>query len=262
LIRKGPTVSDTPEFQRSKVSRSGGTAILSLAGNKVNALDREVLQEITLFVEFAVKEPEVDAIVLTGEGSVFSAGVNVTEVLAHEKSYTSELLLDLEAALVSLFRCPKPTVAAINGSAIAGGCLLACTCDKRLIADEARIGVTELRVGVAFPAAAVELLRHTCGSRAEQLIFDAGLLTAEEACQYGLAHRSMPRSEVLAEAMKEAEKLASLDARAYALAKEAVRRTALAAFGDGRQLLDHQVHEQWQDDRTRENLENLLKPKA
>jgi enoyl-CoA hydratase len=244
------------------MTRSGATAVLSLASNKVNALDRETLQEITSFVEFCQGESEVHALVLTGEGSAFSAGVNVTEVLAHEKSYSSELLVDLEAALLSLFRCPKPTVVAINGSAIAGGCLLACACDKRLIADEARIGVTELQVGVAFPAATVELLRYTCGPHAEQLIFDAQLLRADDACRYGLAHRSVPRAELLSEAMREAERLASLDARAYALAKEAARRTTLSAFEEGRRQLDRQVHEQWQDDTTRANLENLLKPKG
>ena len=62
--------------------------------------------------------------------------------------------------------------------------------------------------------------------------------------------------------MKEAERLASLDARAYALAKEAARRTTLSAFEEGRRQLDGQVHEQWQDDTTRANLEKLLKPKG
>ena len=58
---------------------------------------------------------------------------------------------------------PKPTVVAINGAAIAGGCILAAAFDKRLIAEEARIGVTELKVGVSFPIVAIELLRHACG---------------------------------------------------------------------------------------------------
>jgi enoyl-CoA hydratase len=115
---------------------------------------------------------------------------------------------------------------------------------------------------VAFPAAAVELLRYSCGPHAEHLIFDAQLLGADDACRYGLAHRSVPRAELLSEAMKEAERLASLNARAYSLAKEAARRTALSAFEEGRRLLDRHVHEQWQDDTTRANLKNLLRPKT
>jgi enoyl-CoA hydratase len=160
----------TPEFKRTNMSRSGRTAVLALASDKVNALDTEVLQEISTFVEFCEQDPGVGALVVTGEGTVFSAGLNVNEVLGNEPSYVDVLLDTLNLALVRLFRCPKPTVAAINGSAIAGGCILAIACDKRLIAEEARIGVTELRVGVSFPIVAIELLRHACGPLAEQLI--------------------------------------------------------------------------------------------
>jgi enoyl-CoA hydratase len=254
---------DTPQLKRTKMSRSGATAVLALASDKVNALDREVLTEIATFVEFCEQDSEVGALVVTGEGSLFSAGLNVTEVLSNEPSYTDLLLDALNGALIRLFRCPKPTVAAINGSAIAGGCLLACACDKRLIGEEAKIGVTELKVGVSFPIVAIELLKHVCGPLAEQLIFDAGLLDAEEACRVGLAHRRFPRSELQAAAMSTAEQLASLDARAYALAKASTRLDALSAMEheDGRRF-DQRVRDHWKDDQTRANLEQLLKPKG
>jgi enoyl-CoA hydratase len=241
-------VTDTPSFQRIKLSRSGTTAVLSLASDKVNALDRQVLREISTCVEYCEQDPEIGALVLTGEGSVFSAGLNVSEVVGNEKSYIDLLLDDLNEALIRLFRFPKPTVAAINGAAIAGGCILASTCDKRLIAAEARIGVTELQVGVSFPVVAIELMKHACGSRAEQLILEAVLLDAEGACRSGLAHQSFPRSELHAAAMSAAEKLASLDAGAYALAKASTRRAALSAMeNEGSRLLDPQVREHWKE---------------
>jgi len=254
---------DIPQFQRIKLSRTGRAAVLTLASDKVNALDREVLDEVTACVDLCDQDPDVGALIVTGEGSLFSAGVNVKDVLEHDKAHTEELLSALNSAIVGLFRCSKPTVAAINGSAIAGGCLLACACDQRLIAEEARIGVTELRVGVAFPTFAIELLKHACGPYAEQLMFDARLLDAAEACRFGLAHRCLPRSELDAAAMASAEQLATFDARAYALAKVSIRRAALAAMDDesGR-LLDRQVSDHWQDDNTRANLEALLKPKG
>jgi enoyl-CoA hydratase len=256
-------VTDTPQFQRIKLSRSGTTAVLSLASDKVNALGREALREIAACVEYCEQESDIGALVVTGEGSVFSAGLNVSEVLGNDKGYTDLLLDDLNEALIRLFRCPKPTIAAINGAAIAGGCILAATCDKRLIAAEARIGVTELQVGVSFPVVAIELLKHTCGPHAEQLILDAALLDADEACRSGLAHQSVPRSELDAAAMAAAESLASLDAGAYALAKASIRRAALSAMEDeGSGLLDPQVRDHWKDDQTRANLERLLKPKG
>jgi enoyl-CoA hydratase len=252
-----------PEFKRTNMSRSGRTAVLTLASDKVNALDTEVLQEISTFVEFCEQDPGVGALVVTGEGNVFSAGLNVTEVLGNEPSHTDLLLDTLNLALVRLFRCPKPTVAAINGSAIAGGCILATACDKRLIAEEARIGVTELRVGVSFPIVAIELLRHACGPLAEQLIFDAGLFESDEACRVGLAHQRFPRSELQLGAIAAAEQLSSLDARAYALAKASTRQFALWAMeNEAGRLLDLQVRDHWKDDQTRANLERLLKPKG
>jgi enoyl-CoA hydratase/carnithine racemase len=253
----------TPHFERTELSRDGRTAVLALASDKVNALDREVLDEISTFVGYCEQDPDIGSLVLTGAGSVFSAGLNVSDILAHEKSHTQVILAAFESALLRLFRCPLPTVAAVNGSAIAGGCLIACACDRRLIADEAKIGVTELRVGVAFPVAAVELLTHVCGPRGEQLMLDAGLLNADEACRCGLAHQQMPRSELRSAAVAAAAELASLDPRAYALAKASARRAMLQSLeNESARLLDREVGEQWQDDSTRASLERLLKPKT
>ncbi len=256
-------MTDTPQFKRANLSRTGTTAVLALASDKVNALDREVLGEISTFVEYCEQDPGIRALVLTAEGSIFSAGLNVNEVLSNDTSYTDELLHALNDALLRLFRCPKPTVAAINGAAIAGGCILVAACDRRLIAEGARIGVTELKVGVSFPPVAIELLKYACGPQAEQLIFDAGLLDAEAACRSGLVHEQVPGSDLQAAALAAAEHFASLDAEAYALAKAATRRAALSAMEDeGAKALDRQVRERWKDDQTRANLEKLLKPKA
>ncbi len=252
---------DAAPLTRIATTRVGGVAVLTLASDKVNSLDVEVLGEISAVVEAWEVDPGVRALVLTGEGRAFSAGVNVTQVLAHEVAYTDELLDALSATFTRLFRFPKPTVAAVNGSAIAGGCLLAVTCDKRLIADGAKIGVTELSVGVAFPVMTVELLRHVVGDRAEQLMFDASLLTADEACRLGLAHRAVPADELQAAALSAAEGLASHDAGAYALAKAASRKSALAAMDAGG-AIDRQVHEQWRSDGTRAGLERLLAPRG
>ncbi len=255
-------MADSPPFRKIKVSQIGGTAVLTLASDKVNALDVETLHEIASYVLGCARDPAVRALILTGDGPVFSAGLNVNEVLGHEERHTETLLEALDSALLALFRCPKPTVAAVNGSAIAGGCILACTCDTRLIADGARIGVTELRVGVAFPVLAVELLVHTCGRHAEQLMLEAQLLDADEACRRGLVHESLPLSELQGAAVAAAERAASLDAGAYALAKATSRRTVLGVIGgDESRLLDRQVLDHWQDEHTRTNLERLLRPK-
>jgi enoyl-CoA hydratase len=223
----------------------------------------ETLEEIVVYLDECEHDAAVRALVLTGRGAIFSAGLNVGEVLDNPKERTEVLLEALTTALVRLFAFPKPTVAAINGPAIAGGCILACACDKRLIVEGARIGATELKVGVSFPVFAVELLRHACGADAEQLIFDAALLDGEEACRRGMAHRVVPAQDLRAEAVALAETLAALDAPAYALAKATTRRHALAISEDeGARALNQQVLAHWQDDTTRASLEQLRKPRG
>jgi enoyl-CoA hydratase/carnithine racemase len=256
-------VTQPLQFVKSVLSRQGRIAVLALASDKVNALDRQVLDEITAFIDLCEQDPDIGALVVTGQGKFFSAGLNVNEILANEADYGGVILNALGQALVRLLRCPLPTVAAVNGAAIAGGCLLACACDRRLIGAEARMGVTELKVGVAFPVLTVELLKYVCGSHAEQVMFDAGLFDAEQACRYGLAHEQRPEAELVNAAVAAAEQLASLDARAYALAKATARRALLASANDesGR-ALDRQVLEHWKDDVTRANLQRLLGPKS
>ncbi len=256
-------MTDLPTLRRIKLSRHGRVAVVHLASDKVNALDVETLTEITAVVDWGERESEIDALVMTGEGRLFSAGLNVNEILVNDVQYTEALLVALEETLVRIFTCPLPTVVAVNGPAIAGGCIVACAFDRRLIAEDARIGVTELRVGVSFPVLAVELLRHVCGSDAERLMVEAELLDADAACRIGLVHQRLPAGELLAAAVAAAEQLASLDARAYSLAKTSVRRTALSTLGDeGSRSLNRQVLEHWQEDQTRASLERLLAPKS
>ena len=221
------------------------------------------LKEITACVDGCEQDAAVRALVVTGQGSIFSAGLNVGEVLDNDTERTGVLLDALGTALARLFRFPKPTVAAINGPAIAGGCILACACDKRLLVEGAKIGATELKVGVSFPVFAVELLRHACGADAEQLMFDAALLDGDEACRRGLAHRVLPAEELIDEAVALADKLAGLDPAAYALAKATSRRHALSVADDeASRSIDRQVLAQWQADTTRASLEQLRKPKG
>ena len=154
-------------------------------------------------------------------------------------------------------------MAAINGPAIAGGCILACACDKRLIVEGARIGATELKVGVSFPVFAVELLRHACGADAEQLMLDAALVDGEEACRRGLAHRVVGADDLRAEAFAARRDAGPPRRPAYALAKATTRRHALAVADDEAcRALDRQVLAHWQDDTTRASLEQLRKPKG
>jgi enoyl-CoA hydratase len=139
---------------------------------------------------------------------------------------------------------------------------LACACDHRLIAEGARIGVTELDVGVAFPTAAIELLKYVTGAYAERLVTGAALVDHEDAIAFGLAHEAVPLEQLAADAHSAAERLASFDQEAYGLAKLSLRRQTLSQIADEENLaIDRLVEEQWRADRTRAKLERLLTPK-
>ncbi len=208
------------------VTRSGPVATIELTRGKVNAIDVELLEDLGAALEDLEHDPEVRAVILTGSGRVFSAGVDLRMVIDSEPPYAGRLVEALRVGLEALFGFPKPTVAAVNGAAVAGGCILACACDRRLMAEHARIGATELAVGVPFPVAALEVLRHACGSHTEDLVFTARLLDAHEADALGVVHEVLPGDKLLERAMTVATDLATLTPLAYRLAKQQLRRPA------------------------------------
>src|SRR5215831_4524590 len=130
-----------------EISHHADVAVLKIAHGKANALDLELCRHITGRLE-ELGTSSVEAVVLTGQGGIFSAGVDLLRALDADAAYLRGFLPTLRKLFDVTFFYPKPVVAAINGHAIAGGCVLACAADQRLMArGPGRIGVTELLVG-------------------------------------------------------------------------------------------------------------------
>jgi enoyl-CoA hydratase/carnithine racemase len=216
--------------------------ILTISSGKVNALDVELLNELQDALH-AAEESKVGALLVTGAGPVFSAGVDLRRVLDGGQAYTDDLIPALSAAFSTLFTFPAPTVAAINGAAIAGGCVLACACDRRLIAARAAIGASELRVGVPFPVAALEILRHACGDHAEQIMLEGRLYQGSDALARRLAD-TLVDDDVVATAIDVALDLATISVDAYVNTKAQLREPALARIRAGA-TVDQQVRAAW-----------------
>jgi enoyl-CoA hydratase/carnithine racemase len=227
------------------VRREGSVATVELARGKVNAIDVDVLTELRATLGHLELDDAVRAVVITGAGRVFSAGVDLRRVVDSGPGYAEGLVLALRDALEALFSFPKPTVAAVNGAAVAGGCIVACACDRRVMAEGARIGASELVVGVPFPVAALEILRHACGSRTEDLVMSGRLLDAAEALTVGLVHEVHPGAGVLERAVAVATELGDRAPLAYRLAKEQLRRPALERMRADARDQDGAVIEQW-----------------
>src|SRR4029079_5210760 len=153
------------------------------------------------------------ALVVTGEGKMFSAGLDLVRILDGAEAYVRAFMPIFNHTFETLFALPLPVVAAINGHAIAGGCIIACAADYRLMASEpGRIGVPELLVGVPFPVVPLEILRFATPPQHIQALIYRGLtLTADEALRYGLIDAVADPDRLLDEAVAVAEGLAAVN---------------------------------------------------
>src|SRR6266705_2987708 len=146
-----------------------------------------------------------------------------------------------------VFFYPKPVVAAINGHAIAGGCVLACAADQRLMArGSGRIGVTELLVGLPYPAIALEIMRFTAvPAYFREVIFGGGRYPAEAAATRGLVDVIVDPEALLADAVEAARSLASLAPAAFALTKSQTRQPVLDQLQKYGDVFDAAADEIW-----------------
>ncbi len=216
--------------------------VLTVSSGRVNAQDVELMGELTDALG-ELRRSGAGALVVTGAGRAFSAGVDLNRVVEGGAAYIDRLIPALSEAFEALFSYPGPTVAAINGAAIAGGCVLACACDRRLIGPEAQIGASEVRVGVPFPVAALEVMRYACGDRADDVLLGGRLYRGEEAIANGLAHRIVAE-DLVGAAVAEASDLAGIPADAYRHTKAQLRGPTLARIRDAG-AIDAEVRGMW-----------------
>lgn len=232
-----------------RVDHVGEVAVVRLEHGKVNELDVEVLDELATVVDdLAGFAP---AIVITGNGRVFSAGADLKRVLEGGADYVAAFIAALHRTFLTLFRCRRPMVAAIDGAAIAGGCIIAAACDHRLMADgPARIGAIELTVGVPFPVAAIEVMHHACGNRTDDLVLRARLLDVHEAIGVDLVHEAVAPERLVERAVEIASELAALPSEAYAMAKQHLRHDSIARIERDSLVVDPTVARIWASEET------------
>jgi enoyl-CoA hydratase len=185
-------------------------------------MDIELGEAFTAELSAAAAAP-VRAVVVTGTGSSFSAGVDLFRVLRDGPAYGERFLPVLDTMLREALTFPKPLVAAVNGHAIAGGCILAAACDRRIMAEgNGRMGVPELVVGVPFPALPLQIVAARVPDAAfRDLVFTGRTVQVDEAVALGLVDEKCPAEALLDRAIAVANQLAAIPAGAFALTKEA-----------------------------------------
>jgi enoyl-CoA hydratase len=228
-----------------QLTRRGRVAVLTMAHGKANAMDLEFCADFTRRLEECAA-PDISAVVITGQGRIFSAGVDLLRVVDGGADYVRAFLPALGRVFDALFAFEKPVVAAINGHAIAGGCILACAADRRFIAQTATIGVPELLVGVPFPVVALEILRFAASPQHLQpLVYGGAALPAEAAVAQGLADAAVEPVALPRRAQTVADALAAIPAAAFATMKRQLRTPALQRMRDAAPQVDPAVVDVW-----------------
>ena len=223
-----------------------GVAIVRLAHGPVNALDLELLNAIIeTFTELEASGHR--AIVFTGAGRAFSAGVDLWRIVDGGADYISHYLPALSHAFEAIFRTGKPVVAAVNGHAIAGGCMLATACDYRIMAA-GRIGVPELLVGIPFPLTGLEILLDAVGpQRARELVLTGATHEPPAALAHGLVDEVVDPDQLAERALATAIQLASITPPdTYRVTKRMLRQAVLDRLDRRRAEEDPQTLEIWQ----------------
>ena len=223
----------------------GNVAVLQMAHGKANAMTTEFCQAFTARLEELRPSP-ASAVVITGTGRIFSAGVDLLRLLEGGAPYIREFLPALNAMFAAVFSYPKPVVAAINGHAIAGGCVLACADRRLMTAEPGRIGVTELLVGVPYPAVAMEIMRNaTARQYFEDAIFGGATYAPGDGMTRGLVHEIVEPDALLGRAVAVAQALAALSPEAFALSKRQTRQPSLERLERDGHRIDDDVTRIW-----------------
>jgi enoyl-CoA hydratase len=237
---------------------TGGIRVLRLAHGKVSAIDVELGEAIILEMKDAL-DPSVKAVIVTGSGSSFSAGVDLFRVIKDGPEYGRRFLPVLDEFLRAALTLPKPLIAAVNGHAIAGGCILAAACDHRIMIEgNGRIGIPELAVGVPFPALPLQIMSaRVADGPLRDLVFTGRTVQIDEAQAMGLIDEKCPAGMLLDRAHEVAQKMVAIPAGAFALTKEAFYTPILERT---RQLADlnARVVEAWLQQHTYDTISAYL----
>jgi enoyl-CoA hydratase len=227
-------------------SEKDNIVLLRLAHGKANTMDLELCQAlIDSFTE--LRSSSAKAVVLTGQGGIFSAGVDLVRTAEGGAAYIRKFLLVLNAMFDAVFYFPKPVVAAVNGHAIAGGCVLACCADRRLMAQgNGRIGVTELLVGLPFPALAFEIMRLVTAPRFfPQAIYHGETYLPDDGAARGWIHEVVSFEGLVDRAIGVAQTLAGLPAATFSITKRQMHLPAIERMEREGKVIDAKVRDIW-----------------
>ena len=205
-------------FKNIQTELKDGVAILTLSRSPLNVLNIEMMEEISTYFEELRKEKSLKLLVIQGVGKAFSAGVDVGEHLGDSANKMIEVFHKI-FRLMDILKVPS--IAAVNGAALGGGCELALYCDMVIAVEKAKFGQPEIQVGVIPPIAALIFPRMIGRKKAMELILSGDTVSAQEALALGLINKVVPETALQEEVSGWIEKFKKLSGIILKIAKEA-----------------------------------------
>jgi enoyl-CoA hydratase len=233
------------------VAMKEGIAVLTMRHGKANALNIEFCDALAQHLSDLARG-DAKAVLLTGQGTMFSAGVDLKRASSGGADYLRKFLPSLHRLYNAAFNLPKPLIAAINGHAIAGGAVLAACADRRImVRGKARIGTTELQVGVPFPALAFEIVRFAVPSRyLPEFTLGAATYGTEDALERGWVDEVVEAEALMPRAFAVAHQYGALSPPAFAQTKKQIRQAVAERYAQSGEVTDETVTGIWCADAT------------
>lgn len=221
------------------LEQRGDLGILHLHAGSGNALNRRVIGDLAEGLRQATAA-HLKGVVLTGYDRFFSAGLDLISLYAYDRAQMADFLAYFDEQFQQFFVYPKPIIAALNGAATAGGCILALCCDYRIIAEGARIGLNEVQLGLPLPASALEVARHAIPPLHHAEVFFSGkVYDSAEALRFGLVHEIAPPPQVLEAALARLRSFTEHPGEACGTIKTLLRAPILARIlGEAERMRD------------------------
>jgi enoyl-CoA hydratase len=221
-------------YENILVETRGNVGLITLNRPKaLNALSSPLMAELTDALDAFEADNNIRAMVLTGSEKAFAAGADIKEM--QEKTWSEAYMEDfITAGWERLTRCRKPVIAAVAGFALGGGCEVAMMCDFIIAADSAKFGQPEVNLGIPPGAGGTQRLTRFVGkSKAMEMCLTGRFMDAEEAERAGLVSRIVPAADLIEEAVKTAEAIASKSMAANMIIKESVNRAYETTLSEG-----------------------------
>lgn len=219
-----------------------GVRVVRMEFGRANALGAEVTREL-----IRVLDDDRRPTVLTGQGQVFSAGLDLVELADHDRDEMEDFLREFSVVMTRALTAPYPLVAAVNGHAVAGGCVLAMACDHQVgTAGPYKIGMNEMAIGLTLPAIVTEIIRgRLAAPHARRVILGGALYTPEEAEKVGLLDEVAADAEAAIDRACDIAGELGRSPREFAAMKGSLVSPIVEHFKDTREALDRRFLDSW-----------------